>query len=96
MQQGQLNGMFLFFFFLKATLHFRLMVVNICSDGGEFKKKSRFVYLSCRGDAASSGGLAFVAVYRLTHAGDGQANRYFDFGRWFFSCRRRGGNGRGQ
>lgn len=86
-----------FFFFLKATLHFRLMVVNICSDGGELKKKkSRFVSLSCRGDTASSGGLAFVAVYRLTHAGDGQANRYFDFGRWFFSCRRRGGNGRGQ
>lgn len=90
MQQEQLNVLF---FFLKATLHFRLMVVNICSDGGGINP----VLCICHvGRHSWQRRLRFCVFYRVTHEGDGQANRYFDFGRWFFSYRRRGGNGRGQ
>lgn len=41
-----------------------------------------------------SGSVCFTGV---THGGDGQANRYFDFGHPVFSSYgRSGGNGRGQ
>lgn len=88
MQQEQLNVMF---FFSKSSFAFQ-------DDGGKYLRRQRGERkpVLCIRHVGRHSCLCFCVFYRVTHDGDGQANRYFDFGRWFFSSRRRGGNGRGQ
>lgn len=75
---------------------FSLISLKNCSDGRRKKKKKQLVQWLCNCHVETQQCLRLCVFYRVTHAGDRQANRYFDFGHWFFSCRRSTANGRGQ